>query len=95
MAMLPTGEKWPKEDPPVYNFYNNIDNSNKNTNEGCKCCCKCCNGETPTPEPEEWTEYDGGWADTPDATYDANKDHWLDGGDADGKQTEEVDGGDA
>ena len=88
MAMLPTGVKWPPESPPVYNFYNNIDNSNK-----CGCCCKC-GGTTPTPEPE-WTEYDGGWADTPDATYEANKDRWLDGGQAGSALSEEVNGGEA
>lgn len=50
----------------------------------------------PNPEPEpEWTEFDGGNAGTSEAEYNANSDHWLDGGYSPSNQSGAKDGGGA
>ena len=49
----------------------------------------------PEPEPEVWTVYDGGFPYTTEEEYNANIDHWLDGGFPADQSIDEYDGGDA
>ena len=45
------------------------------------------------PEPEVWTVYDGGNAGTTEDEYNANRDHWLDGGFPEPDHIDEINGG--
>ena len=48
----------------------------------------------PTP-PEDWDDYDGGFASTSESEYNENSDHWLDGGFSPNDHEEIYDGGEA
>ena len=48
---------------------------------------------TPDPEPEDWTYYDGGYSSTTESEYDSNSEHWLDGGNSNNEQEEDINGG--